>query len=149
MAFRNEYVPPLEQETSEFLRKVRTILCIGNTRYDRWTVDRDHGMVLIRSGGGHEADSADLDIWDFIDHERHYSFTTECLKKQNRSKEDIAITYELGAFIQGEGYAMPDPETIVRIKDALQEYGRRYLFNLEHYKRCYVTLINRDTGKEI
>jgi len=30
MAFKNEYVPPLEQETSEFLKRAREILRTGH-----------------------------------------------------------------------------------------------------------------------
>lgn len=52
MTFKNEFVPPLEQETSEFLKKAREILRTGHTNYDQWTVDREREMVLFRRGGG-------------------------------------------------------------------------------------------------
>ena len=52
MAFKNEYVPPLEQETSEFLKKARETLRTGYSKYDAWTVDRERDMVLFRRGGG-------------------------------------------------------------------------------------------------
>lgn len=51
MAFKNEYVPPLEQETSEFLKKARETLRTGYSKYDTWTVDRERDMVLFRRGG--------------------------------------------------------------------------------------------------
>jgi hypothetical protein len=40
MAFKNEYVPPLEQESSGFLKKARETLRTGYSKYDAWTVDR-------------------------------------------------------------------------------------------------------------
>ena len=52
MAFKNEYVPPLEQETSEFLKKARETLRTGYSKYDAWTVDREKDMVLLFVGGG-------------------------------------------------------------------------------------------------
>lgn len=52
MTFKNEFVPPLEQETSEFFKKAREILRTGHTNYDQWTVDREREMVLFRRGGG-------------------------------------------------------------------------------------------------
>ena len=52
MAFKNEYIPPLEQETSEFLKRARETLRTGYSKYDAWTVDREHDMVLQYVGGG-------------------------------------------------------------------------------------------------
>ena len=48
MAFKNEYVPPLEQETSEFFRKAQRALDVMSERRSKWTVDREQEMVLCK-----------------------------------------------------------------------------------------------------
>ena len=62
MVFKNEYVPPLEQETSEFLKNAREMLRTGYSKYDAWTVDREKDMVLLYVGGGRDLESANLGI---------------------------------------------------------------------------------------
>lgn len=48
MAFKNEYVLPLDQEeASEFWNKARITLRKGYSKYDMWTVDRERDMVLV------------------------------------------------------------------------------------------------------
>lgn len=142
MAFKNEYVPPLEQETSEFFKRAREILRTGYSQYDAWVVDRERNEVLKYLGGGHELESAHLGIWRFLDQKGFYAFTTEELKQQEVSPDEIAITYKLGPFTGSQPYGMPDVGTLQHIKEALQEYKRRHLFDLEHYKRCQLTLID-------
>lgn len=150
MAFKNEYVPPLEQENSEFLKKARETLRTGYSKYDAWTVDREHDMVLQYVGGGREMESANLGIWEFIDRKGYYSFTTEQLEKHEPSPNEIAITYKFGRPFTGTPpYALPDAETLRHIKEALQEYARRHLFNLEHYRQCQLTWVDAETGKGI
>lgn len=147
MAFKNEYVPPLEQETSEFLKKTRETLRTGYSKYDAWTVDREHDMVLFRRGGGHSMEAKDEDYWSFINVNGEYCCDTDLISKSEVTPEIIAITRRIG--FRGDPSNAPDAETLTCIKDALQENSRRYLFNLEHYKRCQLTLIDARTGKEI
>lgn len=53
MAFKNEYVPPQEQETSEFLKQAQKTLKHASAELrSTWTVDRERDMVLFRRGGG-------------------------------------------------------------------------------------------------
>ena len=147
MAFKNEYVPPLAQETSEFLMQARDVLRKGHSRYDRWTADRERDMVLVHKGSGHEIEDANDTLWGFIDRKGMYLFSTETLSSQ-RSTEERHLTYKLSHFVNGNDYSAPDRETISCIKDALQEYSRAYLFDLEHYKRCQLRLIDA-AGREI
>ena len=147
MAFKNEYVPPLEQETSEFLKNAREMLRTGYSKYDAWTVDREKDMVLLYVGGGRDLESANLGIWKFIDCKGFYSFTTEQLDKNELSSSEVAITYKFGRPFTGTSpYSLSDAETLQNIKAALQEYARRYLFNLEHYKHCQLTWIDAKHG---
>ncbi|MDP1896476.1 MAG: hypothetical protein Q8K43_01180 [Sulfurimicrobium sp.] len=147
MAFKNEYVLPLEQETSEFFRQAQKTLKHASAELrSTWTVDREHDMVLFRRGSGREEGEGE-DYWDFLDRKGKYSFTTYLLSKSGISLEEIAITRQIG-FRLREGLNRPDTETIACIKEALKEYSRSYLFNLEHYKRAQLTLIDSN-GKEI
>jgi hypothetical protein len=149
MAFKNEYVPPLEQETSEFFKKARETLRTGYTNYDRWTVDREREMVLIHEGSGREIESANHDLWAYVDHKGHYVFSTERLSQARVSPEEVAITYRLNGFWGGERYSTPDPASLAWIKEAMREYGRWHLFDPEAFKRSQLALIDGRTGKEI
>ena len=77
MAFKNEYIPPLEQETSEFFRKAREVLRTGHYKTDDWTVDRENNRVLGRTGCGHEIDDHDEEYWKYLDGDDCYGFTTK------------------------------------------------------------------------
>jgi len=77
MAFKNEYVPPLEQETSEFLKEARETLRTGYNKNDAWTVDRENNRVLDRTGCGHEIDNRDEEYWEYLDGDECYGFTTK------------------------------------------------------------------------
>lgn len=147
MAFKNEYIPPLEQETSEFLKNARETMRAGYYERDKWTVDREREMVLKFVSSGHEMESAHQGIWRFMDRKGYYAFTTEELKKQEISPDEIAITYELGLFTGSSPYVLPDAETIACIKEALSEYKDWGV--ISDYKRCQLTLIDARTGKEI
>jgi hypothetical protein len=107
MTFKNEYVPPLEQETSEFFKTARQTLRTGYTNYDRWTVDREREMVLIHEGSGREIESANHDLWAYIDHKGHYVFSTERLSQARVSPEEVAITYRLNGFWGGRALFHP------------------------------------------
>ncbi len=147
MPFKNEYVPPPEQETSEFLRNARETLRTGYSKYDSWTVDREEGMVLFHEGSGHELEDANHDLWRFIDREGYYLFGTDKLSSSKNSPEEIVISYKLKYFRSGERYAQPNTETLLRIKDALHEYKDWGV--ISDYKRCQITLIDARTGKEV
>ena len=145
MAFVNEYIPPIEQETSEFLKKARETLRTGASKFDRWTVDRDSDRVLFRRGGGHDIDSCNEDYWSFLDGDSEYSVDTELLSSTEISPGTIAITRSIG--FRGEAIASPDAECIARIKDALREYKDWGV--ISDYQHCQLTLIDARTGKEI
>lgn len=141
MAFKSEYVPPLEQETSEFFRRAQKTLNVMSERRSKWTVDRERDMALVRQGGGHSLDSANEDYWGFIDCKGVYSFTTWLLSESAISSEEIAVTRQIGLES-----SQPDTETIACIKEALREHKDYGV--ISDYKRCQLTLIDSN-GKEI
>jgi hypothetical protein len=147
MAFKNEYVPPLEQETSEFFKKAQKTLNVMAEARSKWTVDREREMVLFCSGRGHSLESAGESYWLAIDHKGTYSFTTERLHKHEVSPEEIAIAYRLKHFWVGGGESVPDSSSLASIKEALREYKDWGV--ISDYKRCQLTLIDAKTGKEI
>jgi len=144
MAFKNEYVPPLEQETSEFLKKAREILRMGFSKYDAWTVDRERDMVLVHLGFSRDYDGREN--WSFLDRKGKYFLGTSLLAKSEISPEDIAITRTFH-YVIGGGDIAPDAETIACIKEALREYKDWGV--ISDYKRCQLTLIDSRNGKEI
>jgi hypothetical protein len=146
MTFKNEYIPPIEQETSEFAKQARKTLNTGHTSRDSWTVDRERDMVLSRTGGGHSLDSYNEDYWSFLDHKGEYSITTRLVSKSEISPQEIAITRSF-SYSLGPRVIEPDAVTIACIKEALTEHkdwGRA-----SDYKICKLTLIDSRTGKEI
>ena len=145
MAFKNEYVPPLEQETSEFFRRAQKTLNVTSERRSKWTADRERDMALVREGRGHSLDSANENYWGFIDCKGTYSFTTWLLSESEISSEEISITRQIG-FKAWEGVSDPDVETIAFIKEALREHKDYGV--ISDYKRCQLTLIDSN-GKEI
>ncbi|MFZ5557166.1 MAG: hypothetical protein ACOZDY_10675 [Pseudomonadota bacterium] len=147
MAFKNEYVPPLEQEASEFFRKARETLRTGHSKHDKWTVDRERDMVLFYKGGGREIEEANHSLWAFVDRKGYYVFGTNRLSQTEISPEEIAIAYEMRGFWKGDRYSSPDNATIANIKEALREYKDWGV--VSDYKRCQLTLIDARTGKEI
>lgn len=145
MAFKNEKVLPLEQETSEFFRKAQKTLIVMYERRSTWTIDREREMALVHKGWSRE--DPNHDNWSFLDHKGKYSLSSDVLAESVISPEEIAITRSLSYMTSGDN--VPDAETIACIKEALQENSRKFLFNLEHYKRCQLTLIDAITKKEI
>jgi hypothetical protein len=146
MAFKNEYVPPLEQETSEFLKKAREILHTGYSKYDKWTVDRERDMVLLSRGGGHSIEDHNKEIWSFLDQKGKYFICTERLSQTEISPEEIAITRSFSYMTGGDDIA-PDAGTIACVKEALREYKDWGV--VSDYQRCQLTLIDARTGREI
>jgi hypothetical protein len=86
MTFKNEYIPPIEQETSEFFKIARKVLNTGHTTHDKWTADREREMVLFIRGGRKELEDANRDTWRFLDRSGEYWITTECLFKNYQMK---------------------------------------------------------------
>ena len=148
MAFKNEYVPPLEQETSEFFRQARETLRTGYSQYDAWTVDREREMVLLYRGSGHSMEDRNEEAWSFIDRKGRYFICTTLLSKCEVSPDEIAISRSF-SFMTGGDRIAPNPATVACIKEALNEHSRRYLFDLEHYKFCQLKVVDAVTGKEI
>ncbi len=146
MAFKNEYVLPLEQETSEFFKQAQKTLKHASAELrSKWTVDRERDMVLFREGGGHSMDDYDREIWSFLDRNGVYSFGTTLLSQSEISSEEIALTRQIG-FKSREGLSKPDTETIACIKEALREHKDYGV--ISDYKRCQLILIDSN-GKEI
>ena len=146
MAFKNEYVPPLEQEISSFFSRAQKILNVMAEKRSKWTVDREREMLLVLKGSGREIEDANHDLWGFIDRKGYYVFSTDRLSKTEVSLEEIAITYKIRGFWQGAQYSSPDTKTIACIKEALRE--RKDWGLLSDYKTCQLTLIDSN-GKEI
>lgn len=149
MTFKNEYIPPVEQETSEFFKKARETLRTGFSKFDRWTIDREREMVMTHMGSGRELEDANHDLWGFIDCRGYYVFSTDLLSRAEVSPEKVAITYELKGFWQGARYAAPTAQTLANIRESLCEYGKWDMFNPEAFGSCQLTLIDAATGKEI
>jgi len=147
MAFKNEYVLPLEEETSEFLISAQKVLNVMAERRSKWTVDRERDMLLYHEGRGREIEDAKHDLWSFIDRNGYYMFSTDCLTQSEASPEEIAIAYKLKNFWKGERYATPNSKTLISIKEALREYKDWGV--ISDYKRCQLTLIDVNSGKDI
>lgn len=127
MSFKNEYVPPLEQETSEFFRKARETLRTGQCKSDAWTVARENNRGLFRSGCGHEIDDYDEEYWDFLDGDDRYSFTTKEISRkvvEAGPPKRIALTRDILYFWGHAPYkGLPDTLLIQEIKEAFRAYG--------------------------
>ncbi|MEW5756029.1 MAG: hypothetical protein AB1810_06965 [Pseudomonadota bacterium] len=146
MTFKNEYIPPLEQETSEFLKKARQILRPGNKKLDSWTVDRENSRVLTCSGRGREEGYGE-EYWQYLDESGRYSFTTKKVHHSLISEgppRKVAITRDILSFRGGEAFkGLPDAETMQRIKEAFQVYGRNGIVSQEKNVVCLHTLLLR------
>lgn len=147
MTFKSEYIPPLEQETSEFFKSAREVLRTGYSKYDKWTIDREREMVLLFVASGREPDSYNHDLWRFVDRKGYYSFSTDCLSRQETSLGVLSITYALGPFKCVGPFGEPDPATLRCIKDALREYKDGEVSS--KYKTCELTLVDSRNGMEI
>ena len=143
MAFKNEYIPPLEQETSEFFRRAREILRTGHKKNDAWTVDRENNQVLFYSGCGHEIDDHDEEYWRYLDDNDRYSFSTKKIDRKVLAAgppKKIAMTRDILYFMGGDLYkGIPDALVIQRIKEAFQMYGAYCMASSED--ECQHTLL--------
>ncbi len=127
MPFTNEYILPIEQETSSFLKYARNVLRTGEKKDDAWTVNREKNRVLCRTGRGHEIDTHDEEYWGYIDNQKYYSFSTKKINRQLISRENprkISLTRNIIHFWSGEPYCgLPDEQTLMQIKEAFQVHG--------------------------
>ena len=146
MAFKNEHVLPLEQETSEFFRKAQKTLHVMHEIRSQWTIDRERDMALVHRGGGHSMEDYNRENWSFLDRKGLYYIHTERLSQSVISPEEIAITRSI-YFMIGGSDIVPDAETITCIKEALHEFKDYGV--ISDYKRCRLTLIDARTKKEI
>lgn len=146
MTFKNEYVPPLEEETSAFLKVAREVLNTGHNKYDEWTVDRARKIALFRTGSGRE-DAKGQEYWIFLVSSEKYRITTNLVSKENVSSSQISMTMSF-SFAQGNSYGAPNDETVKLLKEALEEHGRWHLFNPKAYDQVDLVLLNARTGNE-
>jgi hypothetical protein len=144
MTFKNEYLPKPEAETSEFLKRARTTLRIGNSAYDSWTADRDRDAVLVRTGMGHSAESANQDYWRFLDATGIYSFSTDLVSSAVASPTTIQIERVIHFTQTASAPRLPGEDTIALIKQALQEYKDYGV--VSRYEHCELTLRAIDGG---
>ena len=146
MAFKNEHVLPLEQETSEFFRKAQKTINVTYEIRSQWTIDRERDMALVHRGGGHSMEDYNEENWSFLDRKGLYYINTERLSQSVISPEEIAITRSI-YFMTGGSDIVPDAETIACIKEALHEFKDYGV--ISDYNRCRLTLIDARTKKEI
>ncbi len=148
MAFKNEYVPPLEQETSEFLKKARETLRTGHYKTDDWTVDRENNRVLFYSGCGHEIDDHDEEYWNYLDGDDRYAFTTKKLNYSLISEgppRKFAVIRDILHFRGGNPYkGVPTDLVIQRIKEAFRVCGGGCMAS-KHYIYEHTLLWNGET----
>jgi hypothetical protein len=147
MAFKNEYIPPVEQETSEFCRSARELLRTGYGKFDRWTVDRERKMVLFRRGGGHSMEAHGEDYWSFVTSSGEVCADTELLSSRTAGEGLVEMTRAIS--FRGDPSKSPDADTLACIKEALSEYGRWNMFNPEGFERCDLKLIDARTKQVI
>jgi hypothetical protein len=139
MTFKNEYIPKLEDEASEFLRNARKKLNVGQSAYDKWTVDRTSNAVLVRVGAGRDEAATD-DYWRFLNQKDAYAFTTTLLESEEVSASCIYIKRSIG-FREISGLDdIPDAATSASIKDALAEY--KDLSAVSKYESCDLVLVD-------
>ena len=141
MAFTNEYVPKIENEESEFFRKARTMLRLGFSSYDMWTVDRENESVLVQTGSGHQVESANQEYWQFIDLHGIYGFTTRTLERRVFGST-IFLKRDISFREAGPSQTMPSESTIASIKAALQTYKDYGV--ISKFSNCELELVSVD-----
>lgn len=118
MTFKNEYVPKPEEEASEYFKAAREALQKTVIYFDKWAVDRQNNMALVRAGCGSDRDSANQEYWRFIEAQRVYGFSTRLLAKRKISEKVLhlerSITFHAPA---------PEASLVPHIKAALQAFG--------------------------
>lgn len=123
MSFKNEFIPPLEQETSAFFKKARETLKTGHSEFDIWTVDREREMVLLHKGSGREVETADEQFWGFLDQNGYCIFDTKKISKSQISSDEISVTFELKGFWGGKN-------TLLQPSELFKTLRKRYVNSL-------------------
>lgn len=141
MTFQNEYVPKAESEKSEFLLQVRSKLRLGYVSNDKWTVDRENDMALVRTGCGREIDDHDEDYWTFLRGNDTYRFDTRLLSSHELSGKRKYLKRSI-RFRAAAGLSNPTDEVIQLIKCALTTYKDYGL--ISEYESCELVLINHE-----
>ena len=139
MAFKNEYIPPIEQETSELFMQARQIFNKSST-LESWTVDRENNRVLNWSHSGHDFESRNDEVWDYIDSTGRYSFGTRLDFHKVLSSQEISMIRTIYLVWEGSHIAgMPSKGTWLHIKEALE--ARKDFGVQSKYSTCKLTLI--------
>lgn len=140
MTFKNEHVPKREDETSTVLQTIRTRLRLGFLSTDKWTVDRERELVLVRTGRGNDIESKHDEYWSYFEFGNHYRLHTELLDSYEISKTIICMKRRM-AFGAGDGFAgEPDNATLLRIKEALTVYKDYGVISA--YESAEIVLVN-------
>lgn len=148
MAFVNELIPPIEQETSEFARQARKTLNTGHSQFDTWTIDRERNLILMYHGSDREVETSHQQSWRFVDSTGKYWVYIDLVSKTEISSEEIAITRSLRGCVSDNGELVSDAEIVAFIKEGLQEYKDWGV--ISDYKHCLLTLtVNSATAKGI
>jgi len=121
MAFQNEYVPQPEAEASEFFRAARGKLRLGFSPHDKWTVDRDRDLVLVRTGRGSDIESQNDEYFTFLRQDRTYRVHTTVLESRELDPQRLRIVRKI-RFVIAPDLAPPTPEAIELVKEALTAY---------------------------
>jgi hypothetical protein len=148
MAFKNEYIPPIEQETSEFAKQARKTFNKGHSKFDRWTIDRERQIALIHIGSGRkDPGDSNAELWELVDEDGYFVFSMDRIAYVKMNSDHVSITYKLLGFWAGERYSKPSEKTFHRIKEALVEHGKSYMFEMYAYKSCDLKFINSMKGE--
>jgi hypothetical protein len=148
MTFKNEYIPPIEQETSEFAKEARKAFNKGHSKYDQWAIDRERQVALIHKGGGRkDPGDPDGELWALFDQDGYFVFSMDRVTYEKQDSDSVRIVYRLLGFWAGDKYAKPSERTLQHIRDALSEHSKSYMFEMYAYKNCDLTLLNGMKGE--
>lgn len=140
MTFKNEYIPPIEEETSEFFKKAREVLCKGHPEYTSWTIDRLNSGALMWTSGGREFETRHDDSWKYFNQTGLYIFDTRLDGSNEISPRELEQTRTILRFWKQDYTAgMPSAETLSQIKAALQSHKEGGVLSV--YETCRLTLI--------
>jgi len=147
MAFKNEYVPTIDQELSGFRDKARKTFKIGCGKYDRWTIDDEREMVLVSVGIRRDVDTENCYVWDFMWQSNICRIETERRLFSEPAKDEYLVVYEITDCRAASGCLPPDLEMLKLFKEALIERSRWGVFEPNYYTRVQLTLLKE--GEEV
>ena len=147
MAFRSEYVPSFDEESSDFFRNARKVLRTGASNLDIWTVDRSREMALCWMGSGREEGQGKV-YWGFLDASGYYRFDTKVLDRVETSPTTVAVVISYSYRI-GKNIGRPNRQTIQNLKEALAEHCRWSPFKSEGFERAELKLLDAVTCEEV